>query len=65
MHFQNFNLKDNMKRLEIPQKPAYEKNYVPKKFYEHEISAVNLSKIYFLKNLKKTCKPSKRDSNHD
>ena len=28
-----------------------------KKFYVHEIAAVNLSKIYFLKNAKKTCKP--------
>ena len=27
MHFQYFNLKDKMKRLEIPQKLAYEKNY--------------------------------------
>ena len=32
-----------------------------KKFYEQELAAVNLSKIYLLKNAKKTCKPSHRD----
>ena len=37
-----------MKRLQIPQ------NYVYEKFYVHEIAAVNLSKVYFLKNAKKT-----------
>ena len=36
-----------------------------KKLYVHEIAAVNLSKIYFLKNAKKTCKPNKRDLNCD
>ena len=36
-----------------------------KKFYVHEIAAVNLSKIYFLKNAKKTCKPNNRDLNRD
>ena len=36
-----------------------------KKFYVHEIAAVNLSKIFFLKNAKKTCKPNNRDLNHD
>ena len=41
-----------MKRLQIPQKLVHEK------FYEHEIAAVNLLKIYFLKNAKKTCKPN-------
>ena len=34
-----------------------------KKFYVHEIAAVNLSKIFFLKNAKKTCKPNNRDLN--
>ena len=29
-----------------------------KKFYIYEIAAVNLSKIDFLKNAKKTCKPN-------
>ena len=48
-----------MKRLQIPQKLMYDK------FYVHEIAAVNLSKIYFLKNAKKTCKPNKRDLNRD
>ena len=32
-----------------------------KKFYVHEGATVNLSKTYFLKNGKKTCKPSNRD----
>ena len=36
-----------------------------KKFYAHEITALNLSKIYFLKNAKKTCKPNKHDLNRD
>ena len=48
-----------MKRLQIPRKLVYEK------FYVHEIAAVNLSKIDFLKNAKKTCKPNDRDLNHD
>ena len=34
-----------------------------KKFHIHEISAINLSKIYFLKNAKKTCKPNNHDFN--
>ena len=58
-HFQNSNFKQKMKRLEIPQK------LVCKKFYVHETVAVNLSKIYFLKNAKKTCKPNNRDLNRD
>ena len=33
------------------------------KFYVHEIAAVNLSKIYFLKNAKKTCKPNNHNNN--
>ena len=48
-----------MKRLEIPQKLVYEK------FYVREIAAANSSKIYFLKNTKKTCKPNNRDLNRD
>ena len=48
-----------MKRLEISQKRVYKVNVV-KKFNVHEITAVNLSKIYFLKNKKKTCKPNNR-----
>ena len=32
-----------------------------KKFYGHETAAVDLLKIYFLKNPKKTCKPNNRD----
>ena len=42
-----------------PEKVVYEK------FYVHEIAAVDLSKIYFLKNVKKTCKPNNRDLNCD
>ena len=48
-----------MKRLQIPQKLAHKKNYV------HEIAGVDLSKIYFLKNAKKTCKPNNHDLNRD
>ena len=54
-----------MKRLEIPQRVVYEKFYLHEKILVHEIVAVNLSKIYFLKNAKKTCKPNKRDLNRD
>ena len=36
-----------------------------KKFYVLEIAAVDLSKIYFLKNAKKTCEPNNRDLNRD
>ena len=35
------------------------------KFYVHEIAAVNLSTLHFLKNKKKTCKPNNRDLNRD
>ena len=48
-----------MKRLQIPQKLMYGK------FYVHEIAAVNLSKIYFLKNAKKACKPNNCDLDRD
>ena len=42
------------------------KNFTYKNtFYVHEITAVNLSKIYFLKNAKKTCKPNKRNLNRN
>ena len=43
-----------MKRLQISKKLVYEKLYGYEKIYVHEIAAVNLSKIYFLKNSKKT-----------
>ena len=36
-----------------------------KKFYVHEIAAVYLSKIYFLKNPKKTFKTNNRAINRD
>ena len=35
------------------------------KFYVHEIAAVNLPKIYFLKIAKKTFKPNNHDLNCD
>ena len=43
----------------------YEKFTYTKNFYVHEIAAVDLSKIYFLKNAVKTCKPNNRDLNRD
>ena len=36
-----------------------------KKNFVYEINAVDLSKIYFLKNAKKTCKPNNCDLNRD
>ena len=48
-----------MKGLQIPQKLEYEK------FYVHGIAAENVSKIYFLKNVKKICKPRNHDLNCD
>ena len=45
-----------MKSMQIPQSLIYEKIYTV---------AVNLSKIYFLKNAKKTCKPNNPDLNRD
>ena len=48
-----------MKRLQIPQKLVHEKIYVD------EIAAINLSKIYLLKNARKTSKPNNHDLNRD
>ena len=45
-----------MKRL-YPQSLVYEK------FYLHEIVALNLSKIYFLKKAEKTCQLNNRNLN--
>ena len=54
-----------MKRLQIL-KNLRTKNFTyTKKNYIHKIAAVNLSKIYFLKNTKKTCKPNNHDLHHD
>ena len=36
-----------------------------RKLYVHKITAVNVSKIYFLKNAKKSCKPNNRGLNRD
>ena len=45
--------------MQIPQKLVLEK------FYVHEVPTVDLSKMYFSKNAKKTCKPNNRDLNRD
>ena len=50
--------------MQILQKLVYTKFYT-KKFYIHEIAAIDLSKIYFLKNTKKTCKPNSHNLNRD
>ena len=50
-----------MKSLQIPLKLVYKKFYV----HEKKLRRRNLSKIYFLKNAKKTCEPNKRDLNRD
>ena len=36
-----------------------------KKFYVHETAALNLSKVYLLKNARKACKPNNHDLNRD
>ena len=54
-----------MKRLQIPQNLRTENFTYMKKFYVHEIAAVNLPKIYFLKNAKKICKPNNCDLHRD
>ena len=54
-----------MKRPQIPQNLVYGHFTYTKKIYVHEIAAVKLSKIYFLKNAKKTSKPNNRDLNRD
>ena len=40
-------------------------NLVYERFYVHEINAVDLPKIYFLKKGTKTYKPNNRDLNRD
>ena len=64
-HFQNSNFKHKMKRLKF-RKNLCTKNFTcMKKFCKHETAAVNLSKMYFLKNAKKTCKTNNRNLNRD
>ena len=46
-------------------KTVYEKFYLHEKKLRKRIATVNLSKIYFLKNAKKTCKSNNRDLNRD
>ena len=53
-----------MEGLPIPQKSVCEVAAV-KKFYVHEIATVDLSKISFLENAKKTSNPNNRDLNCD
>ena len=48
-----------MKRLQILQILWMKNVTYTKKNYIHKIAVVNLSKIYFLENAKKTCKPNK------
>ena len=54
-----------MKKLQILKNLCTNYFSYTKKFYVHEITAVNLSKNYFLKNAKKTCKPNYHDLNHE
>ena len=53
MHFRNSNFKHKMRKSQIPQKHVNGKLYVHTKNYVPEIAAINLPKIYFLKNAKK------------
>ena len=47
-------------------KTLFTRNLVyPKKLHVHAIAAVDLSKIYFLKNAKKTCKQNNLDLNRN
>ena len=59
----NTKLKE-IKRLQVQPKLMYEVAVV-KNLYVSETAAVNLSKIYILKNAKKTRKPNKRGLNRD
>ena len=54
-----------MKRQQIPQKLCTKNFTYTKKFYAHEIAAMNLSNIYFLKNTKKIGKPNNCHLNRD
>ena len=65
MHFRNSNFKHKMKKQQSRKKSCTKNFTYTKKFYVHEIAAVNLSTIYFLKNTKKTCKPNNRDLHRD
>ena len=69
---ENSNLEHKLRIFEIKiLNPKTRKNLYPKnityteKFCVHEITPVNLSKIYFQKIAKKTCKPNDRDLNRD
>ena len=62
-HFRNSDFKHKMKRLQVPPELVYRTILCTrkKKLKIYEIAAINLSKVYFLKNAKKTCKPNNRD----
>ena len=59
----NTKLKE-IKRLQVQQKLMYEVAVV-KNLYVNKTAAVNLSKIYFLKNAKETCKSNNCSLNRD
>ena len=63
-HFRNSNFKHKMNFKSCKNLCMKNVTYT-KKFYEHEIAAINLSKIYFLKNTKKTYKPNSRYLNRN
>ena len=54
-----------MKSLKIRQKLFHKKFYVHEKILWHKITPAILSKIYFLQNAKKTCKPINCDLDRD
>ena len=55
----------NTKWLQIPKKLCTKNFTYTKKFYVGEITAGDLSKIYFLKNAMKACKPNNPYLNRD
>ena len=69
MHFRNsnFNVKTakSNEKTANPAKTCARKILRTQKKFTYTIAAVILSKIYFLKNAKKTYKPNNRDLNHD
>ena len=65
MHFSNSNFNHKMKRQQIPQKLVHEKFYIHEKNLKTWSCHYKLSKIYFLKNTNKTCKPNNHNLNCD
>ena len=64
-HFRKDNFKTQNEKTVNPTKTCIQKILRKRKFYVHEITAVNLSNIYVPQNVKKTCKPNNRDLNRD